>query len=111
MGEFDPDHPRLVDPEQREALLARLSGGVVVPGTDGSDVDVVRPERGRVVPWTYRTDGRWVWPEAVAYYLAEYGLAPEPELSIHLLATAAAPSAVDGVALFRARLAIAGVIR
>lgn len=111
VGRFTPAHPRLVDPGRREALLARLSGGAVVPGTDRSDVDIVRPERGRVVPWAYRTDGQWVWSEAVAYYLAEYGLAPEPELSAHLLATATAPSTVDGVALFRARRAIAGMIR
>jgi hypothetical protein len=33
-----------------------------------------------VVPLGYRTDGHRIWSEATTYYLATYGLGPDPGL-------------------------------
>jgi hypothetical protein len=104
---FGPDHPRLPEGPSRDLLLARLREGVPVPATPSSTVDAVEPARGTVVPPGHRTDGRWAWPEAAAYYLGEYGLSPDPQLVEHL--RAAAPGVVDGPGLFRARAAVAAV--
>jgi hypothetical protein len=80
---FAPNHERLSGPE-----LARvadfLDAGSPVLATTARAVDVVEPERGQVVPMSYRTDGRWLWTESVAYYLRAYGLAPQPELLAHV---------------------------
>jgi hypothetical protein len=105
---FGPDHPRLPAGPGRDGLLARLRAGAPVPAappTTVDAVDAVEPARGAVVPPGHRTDGRWAWPEAAAYYLGEYGLSPDPELVEHL--RAAAPAVVDGPGLFRARAAVA----
>jgi hypothetical protein len=34
----------------------------------------------------FRTDGTWIWTDAVTFYLEEYHLAPEPDLLAHLRA-------------------------
>lgn len=73
-----PNHPRL-SPTERTAPLSYLAAGTALLMTTASEPDFVEPSRGEVVPMNFRTDGTWVWNDALAYYLAEYGLAPEPE--------------------------------
>jgi hypothetical protein len=102
-----PGAPR-VPPGDRRALLERLAAGAPLPGPGGYLPDLVEPGRGAVVPAGHRTDGRWVWPEALRYYLTEYGVAPPRELVDHL-ASGGAPATVDGVALFRAGLSLSGL--
>ncbi|MFI7306389.1 hypothetical protein ACIBM8_24510 [Micromonospora aurantiaca] len=80
---FTPDRERLSGADLERAA-AYLDAGTPVLATTARGPDVVEPARGRVVPMTYRTDGRWLWPESVAYYLQAYGLAPEPDLLAHI---------------------------
>ncbi|WP_306211272.1 hypothetical protein [Actinoplanes sp. RD1] len=76
---FLPEHERLTGDDL--AHVARyLDAGAPVLATTARLRDEVEPERGEVVPMSYRTDGPWVWPESVHYYLVTYGFAPEPEL-------------------------------
>ncbi|MEU9339400.1 hypothetical protein AB0D49_40725 [Streptomyces sp. NPDC048290] len=82
---FDPEHPLIDDPELREQILAFLEAGDEVLFTPALMDDVLAPGLGAVVPLGYRTDGLWVWTESVAYYLREYGLAPEAGLLAHIL--------------------------
>lgn len=72
------DHPRL-SPADRTQPLAYLSAGAPLLMTTASERDIVEPARGEAVPMSFRTDGTWVWNDALAYYLAEYGYAPEPD--------------------------------
>jgi SUKH-3 immunity protein len=79
-----PERGYVTDPAERERLLAYLAGGATVLsgyryGPDGFD-----PNRPRAVRVGYRTDGVWVWPFAVEYYLREYGVCPEPALRGHI---------------------------
>ncbi|KUL26276.1 hypothetical protein [Actinoplanes awajinensis] len=103
-GGFAPDHERLDGPG-RDHVLAYLTAGAAVLGTTDRGTDVVDPERGAVVPLDLRTDGRWIWPDMVTYYLREHGLAPEPDLLADIRA-AAAPPAVDPVGEHRALAAL-----
>jgi hypothetical protein len=64
--------------------------------------DVVTPERGAVVPMDVRTDGRWIWSDAITYYLERYGLAPDAELVAHIERLDFVPPEVDGAAIHRA---------
>ena len=88
--EVDDDGARFA-PGRRAALrrgtrptAAFLDAGTPVLATTARGLDAVRPELGQVVPMTYRTDGHWLWPESVAYYLQVHGLAPEPEFLAHI---------------------------
>jgi hypothetical protein len=82
-----PDHPRLT-PSQRTEPLAYLAAGTALLMTTASEPDFVEPSRGEVVPMNFRTDGTWIWNDALAYYLAEYGLAPEPDFLAAMQAAA-----------------------
>src|SRR5690606_2352302 len=46
-----------------------------------------------VVPLGYRTDGVWVWPEGLAYYVQTRGVAPELALLTHIESRASRPPA------------------
>lgn len=73
-----PTHPRL-SPAERDRPLAYLAAGTALLMTTATEPDFVEPKRGEVVPMNFRTDGTWVWNDALAYYLAEYGFAPEQD--------------------------------
>lgn len=80
---FGADRARLTDADERDRLVRYLRAGRAVLVTTGRDRDRMRPERGAVVPMSFRTDGEWVWSEAMAYYTDAYGIAPETELRDH----------------------------
>ena len=81
---FATNRPVVSDTTARDDLLAALRAGLVIAWSSTAMADILAPERGDVVPLHLRTDGTWVWSEAVAYYLENYGLAPDPELAAHL---------------------------
>ncbi|MFJ3902995.1 hypothetical protein [Streptomyces sp. NPDC090025] len=81
---FADDHPVVADPDTLALLLRRLRAGAPVLVTPLLMDDSLNPERKAEVPMNFRTDGRWIWTDTVTYYLAEYGVAPEPGLLAHL---------------------------
>jgi hypothetical protein len=72
---FSPGRLRIPDPVRRERLAVRATGRMVDP---------LDPSGGPVVPLGYRTDGTWVWQEALAYYVRSRGVAPEMALLCHI---------------------------
>ena len=82
---MDPYQPRLAQTE-RARVVEYLENGKIVLSTTGRDTDQVNPDRGEVVPMNFLTDGDWVWSEALPYYVAMYGYAPEPEFLDHMKA-------------------------
>jgi hypothetical protein len=68
--------------------------------------DVMDNRRHAVVPMNFRTDGHWVWADAVAYYLRTYGLAPDADLLEHIRARQYEVAVVDAVASHRALAAL-----
>lgn len=101
---FAPDHPRITDAAERECVLEYLRAGGLLVGTPAQMEDVVEPGRGRVVPVNLRTDGSWIWSDAVTYHLARYSLAPDDDLLNHIRGSRMPD--VDGAALFRAAMAL-----
>jgi hypothetical protein len=81
---FATSRPVVSDATERDSLLAALRAGVVIAWSSAAMADILAPERGDVVPLHLRTDGTWVWSDAVAYYLENHGLRPDPELAVHL---------------------------
>ncbi len=102
---FDRDHP-LLGGEGRDQVLAYLDGGWPVLTTTERADDILDPERGPVVPLSYRSDGVWVWTDTVAYYLREHHLAPDLELLAHMDAADYRMPAPDAVAVHRVLAAL-----
>ncbi|GAA0225794.1 hypothetical protein GCM10009527_022740 [Actinomadura nitritigenes] len=76
-----PRYDRPAVPEhEREALLRYLREAPIVLAARGYDTDRLDPARPAEVPLTYHTDGTWIWPGAVHYYLRVHGVPPEPRL-------------------------------
>lgn len=105
---FDPDHGRLADPDERERLVAYLAAGAPLLVTTALADDLLDPDRGAVVPMSFRTDGTWIWSDAATYYLDEHGVEPDADLLAHLRAHAHALPRVDGVDIHRAVAALSG---
>jgi hypothetical protein len=78
------DRERIASDDEIERLLGYLTGAPLSLYVPSRDLDRVQPARRRVVPMSFRTDGMWIWSEAVGYYLATYAYAPEPALRDHI---------------------------
>ncbi len=73
-----------LDPAEKGRVLDYLGGAPVVLAARSYGTDAFDPGRPPSVPLTFRTDGVWVWPGAVAYYLREHDVAPDSELLAHI---------------------------
>lgn len=98
---FDDEHPRLEE-EERSILAEYLAAGEPLLMTTGLIDDVLDTERREVVPLSFRTDGLWIWVDAIEYYLTEHGIAPEPEFLDHLRGRAGTVPSPSGVQIYRA---------
>jgi len=79
-------HEWITDSDERHRLTAYLRAGAPILTTTALQPDLIDPARGKVVGASFRTDGTWVWSEALAYYVGAYGLAPEDEFYAHIQA-------------------------
>ncbi|MBO2460222.1 hypothetical protein [Actinomadura violacea] len=76
-----PRYDRPPVPEhEREPLLRYLREAPIVLAARGYDTDRLDPARPAEVPLTFHTNGVWIWPGAVHYYLRVHGVPPEPRL-------------------------------
>ncbi len=80
---FSPNRPRIAESARRERIATYLSRGRLVVRAN-SVHDPLDPQAAALVPLHMRTDGRWVWQEASAYYLRVRGIAPELALVCHI---------------------------
>ncbi|MFI5906777.1 SUKH-3 domain-containing protein [Dactylosporangium sp. NPDC051541] len=80
-GELVPGQLTAESSRRFARILRYLRSGSWVirdPLTKGRDV--FDPTADPVVPRGYRTDGTWIWPLALEYYLEHHGVAPPAEL-------------------------------
>ncbi|SDT56485.1 hypothetical protein [Actinoplanes derwentensis] len=83
-GRFDAGHPLLSSGDERTRVLDYLRRGRVLMATAVTEPDVFDPGSGGVIPMTFRTDGIWIWTDAVAHYLSSYALSPDQDLLAHI---------------------------
>lgn len=82
-SELDPELGRSEDPELKRRLLGFLGGGALVLHSPGLYPDEIDPARPPAVPLGYATDGEWIWPLELAYYLEEHDVLPPRALLDH----------------------------
>lgn len=76
----DRVHGWIGDDEERQRVGSYLRAGAPILTTTAQATDLIDPARGNVVGASFRTDGAWVWSDALTYYAEVYGLAPEEDL-------------------------------
>lgn len=73
-----------LDPAEVGKVLDYLEAAPVVMTAQGMDSDRLAHENPESIPFAFHTDGSWIWPAAVIFYLARYGVPPEPDLVQHI---------------------------
>jgi hypothetical protein len=91
---FSPSRLRLVAPGRRERIAEYLDAGRMVVRATGKAPDPLATSEEPVVPLSWRTDGRWVWQDALAHYVRTLGVAPELALLCHIDEAGPAPAHV-----------------
>lgn len=71
------------DPALKEQILEFLQGGGLVFKASLRREDRLDPSAPAVVPLGYKSDGEWIWPLELAYYLEAHDLLPEDDLLDH----------------------------
>ena len=101
-GRFDSDHPVLGEGDEIARIAAYLDHGHLLV-TTWPEADVFDPDAGPVVPTAFRTDGTWIWTDAVSYYLRTYALSPDAGLLAHVRERGCTYTEPDAGAVDRAR--------
>jgi hypothetical protein len=73
-----------VDEMDIQEILDYLDGAPLVGPARGYDVDRLDPNGQQSVPVAFHTDGTWIWPAAVNYFLREHDISPETDLVEHI---------------------------
>lgn len=80
-----PVHRRpAVHPQELDDVLAYLENAPVVLAARSFATDAFKPDATPSVPLSFHTDGTWVWPGGVAYYLRNHHVPPVPQLVQHI---------------------------
>lgn len=95
---FRTDHP-CAEAEQRQRLLSYLGSAPIAMATERVMLDVIDPNR--TVSLNFRSDGTWIWNDAVCHYLDRYHLEPDPDLVAHVVAAAPDPPGLGRIDLHR----------
>jgi len=101
----------LADAAERERIAEYLRAGVPILMTTALQIDRLDPDRGKTVGASYRTDGIWVWNDALTYYVGVHSLAPEADFYQHITTNRYACPAPDDAAQDRALDALYASLR
>jgi hypothetical protein len=74
---------RCEDQVLKQRLLGFLQGGAIVLQAPGLREDRLDPSRPAAAPLGYLSDGEWIWPQELGYYLEAHDILPEDELVEH----------------------------
>jgi hypothetical protein len=99
------DRPRL-DEAERAQLSAYLWAGEILLESHEPEPDPLDPEAFESVPMSVRTDGFWVWSDAVTLCLDRHGLSPHGHLVRQARSRGYLPPMVEGAAVYRALAAL-----
>lgn len=84
--ELRPELERSADAGLKRRILGFLSGGGIVLRSPVLREDRLDPSRRDAVPLGYLSDGEWIWPLEMAFYLEQHGVLPEAEFREHMRA-------------------------
>jgi nicrotizing toxin Mtb-like protein len=84
-----------LDVEEQDRLLEYLQHAPLVVPERGYDIDRLAATPEAAVPVAFHSDGQWIWPAAVNFYLHKYGVSPEPDLVEHVRAVGFALPPID----------------
>jgi hypothetical protein len=107
----DPGQSWLTDSGERDRVTGYLRSGAPILMTTALQPDRLDPERGKAVGASYRTDGTWVWSDALTYYVRVHDLAPEDEFYQHIRQNGYTCPAPDDAAQDRALAALYASLR
>jgi len=82
----DPARGRMTDVDERRRVLDYLESATVITDFGTRSGDLLEPRRINAIPDVFRTDGRWIWHDSVAYYLRWHLVPPEPDFLGHIAA-------------------------
>ena len=88
-----------LDMDEQDRLLDYLDHAPVVVQDRGYDIDRLAQTPEATVPVAFHSDGQWIWPAAVNFYLRTYGVSPEADLIDHIRANGFQLPQVDDQAL------------
>jgi hypothetical protein len=74
----------LDDGVEKMQIIEYLKSAVAILFTTGTAPDRYEPDAGSPVPLSVRSDGDWVWSDAITYYLERHDVAPEHDLLDHI---------------------------
>jgi hypothetical protein len=86
------DEPSIADfvggmqPDIKDRVIGYLRGGAVLLAYFNISDDVLDDARPPIGPLEIRSDGEWVWPSDLPYYVDRYGVGLPPEFLDHLAA-------------------------
>jgi hypothetical protein len=92
----------------KKMVLDYLSGGQFLLAAAGVEADELDAQRPAVVPEAYHTDGVWVWPLAIEYYLRVHDVAPERDFVDHIRRNQQPPEEVAEYAIEAAKTVVVG---
>ncbi|MEC3981835.1 hypothetical protein QMK34_42055, partial [Amycolatopsis sp. H20-H5] len=75
-----------LDGDEQDRLLDYLDRAPLVVTDRGYDIDRLAQTPEATVPVAFHSDGQWIWPAAVNYYLRVYAVSPEADLIDHVRA-------------------------
>ena len=101
----DENRPPL-DEAERALLSAYLWAGEPLLVSDEPEADPLDPDAYEMVPLSVRTDGVWIWSDAVALCLDRHGLSPHSELVRQARSRGFVAPSVQGAAVYRALAAL-----
>lgn len=82
-----------------DAIVRYLEDGETLVATGSWDVDLVDPDIRRICQHSVCTDGVWVWPSSLAYYLGRYHTKLPDEFLRHMGSSEWKVPALDEAAL------------
>ncbi|HKN56470.1 MAG TPA: TNT domain-containing protein [Amycolatopsis sp.] len=85
--------------EEQDRLLEYLDRAPLVVPERGYDIDRLAQTPEATVPVAFHSDGQWIWPAAVNFYLRTYGVSPESDLVEHIRSVGFSPPPVDEATL------------
>jgi hypothetical protein len=84
-----------VDPSEKDRLLTYLERSTMILPMRGRDLDRLATDGRQSVPVAFHSDGTWIWPAAVGYYLRNHDIPPEPGLLEHARENGFAPAEIE----------------